>query len=390
MFVKKILKYIKFTLLKCKYLFYCFFTSSAKIMTFLENSENYILFITHNFGGGTKQYEENFIADSDNNVFVVRVISYGFDICYSIENKKANTQIYCNIKSLKNIFTLKFKSIVLNSLVSSSRVEIILNNIILCKEKFNIPLTYMIHDYHCICPHVNLIANDEFCKLKCESFNCDFCWFDDSTNMSISEWRTCWNSFLSKVDEIRCFSQSSKTLLQACYEKLDKNKFNILPHSMDYCKFPRLDIKRVVPLNILVIGACHTVPKGRKIIEYLIKNLDKRINITLIGTDYKAVSFKKDDSVSFYGRYNHSDLPNIIEKSNGSLIIFPSICPETFSYLISELIQMNLPILCFDLGAQAEKVKQYSKGLLCNDKEDMIKKIYLYNEVGDEIFDNEK
>lgn len=388
--IKNLLKFIKFLLLKIKYASKYVFTTFSQIKVVIKNYQNCTLFITHNLGGGTKQFEYNYIKSHCNNVIVLRIISYGFDICYSIEDGNENKKLFCKIRDLDKLLMFQFKCIVVNSLVSSSRVKNILNNVIACKKNSNIPVIYMVHDYHSVCPRFNLVANDDFCKLNCNKLNCKFRWFGDCTNMNISDWRKYWKTFLSQVDEIRCFSKSSKKILQSCYEDLAEDKFRIMPHSMDYCNFSKLSIQQTLPLKILIIGACHTIPKGRKVIEYLIKNLDKRINITLIGTDYKAVSFKKDDSVSFYGRYNHSDLPNIIEKSNGSLIIFPSIWPETFSYLVSELMMMNLPIMCFNYGAQAEKIKEYSKGLLCKDAYDMIEKIYLYEKIGDEIFNYEK
>ena len=47
--------------------------------------------------------------------------------------------------------------------------------------------------------------------------------------------------------------------------------------------------------------------------------------------------------------------------------------PETFSYVVSELMQMDIPIISFDFGAQGEKLKHYEKGILCKDIDEMIK-----------------
>ena len=46
------------------------------------------------------------------------------------------------------------------------------------------------------------------------------------------------------------------------------------------------------------------------------------------------------------------------------MILFPSICPETFSYVIEEAIVLRLPIVAFDLGAPGERLRDYSLGRL--------------------------
>ena len=46
------------------------------------------------------------------------------------------------------------------------------------------------------------------------------------------------------------------------------------------------------------------------------------------------------------------------------MMLFPSIYPETFSYVVHELMAMDLPIAAFNIGAPAEKLRHYAHGLL--------------------------
>jgi glycosyltransferase involved in cell wall biosynthesis len=41
------------------------------------------------------------------------------------------------------------------------------------------------------------------------------------------------------------------------------------------------------------------------------------------------------------------------------MMLFPSIWPETFSYVVAEMMAMRLPIVAFDLGAPAERLRGY-------------------------------
>jgi glycosyltransferase involved in cell wall biosynthesis len=40
----------------------------------------------------------------------------------------------------------------------------------------------------------------------------------------------------------------------------------------------------------------------------------------------------------------------------------PSIVPETFSYTLTEAMKLGLPIVAFDIGAQASRLARYDRG----------------------------
>jgi glycosyltransferase involved in cell wall biosynthesis len=65
------------------------------------------------------------------------------------------------------------------------------------------------------------------------------------------------------------------------------------------------------------------------------------------------------------GAYKHEDLVGLIEANKINLAFFPSICPETFSYVTEEMIRLELPVVAFDLGAPGERLRGYRKGRLC-------------------------
>ena len=44
------------------------------------------------------------------------------------------------------------------------------------------------------------------------------------------------------------------------------------------------------------------------------------------------------------------------------VIFIPSIWPETYSYTTQEAIEMEMPVVCLNIGAQAERVSEYNMG----------------------------
>ncbi len=177
--------------------------------------------------------------------------------------------------------------------------------------------------------------------------------------------------------------ESSKKIIQKVYNTIPEFKISVIPHSMDFSKFTPINNIDTQVFNCAIIGNINNAAKGIYVIEYLMAQFAKQnLQLTFIGIDKNNIQqyIKIQGKNKFLGSYNHDDLQSIIEKEKISVVVFPSICPETFSYLVSELIQMNIPIIGFNIGAQAEKLKCYSKGILVESKEDMATElIYLSN-----------
>ena len=49
------------------------------------------------------------------------------------------------------------------------------------------------------------------------------------------------------------------------------------------------------------------------------------------------------------------------------MFLFPSIWPETFSYVVAEMTALELPVVAFDLGAPAERLRGYRRARLCGE-----------------------
>ena len=91
----------------------------------------------------------------------------------------------------------------------------------------------------------------------------------------------------------------------------------------------------------------------------LAKRLDVALEIIVIGT----IDGSTDGlPIHATGHYKHADLAILIKQHNIHMALMSSVYPETFSYVTHELMQLDVPIMCFDLGAQAEVVRPYAKG----------------------------
>lgn len=284
------------------------------------------------------------------------------DICFLIEDKYIGTKEYVSASELYSFLNKNnVNTIVINSLVSYHSVSKVLDYVLYLKEKKEITIITMVHDYFIICPNYNLTLNNKsYCGLNCKYNKCNLRYPFTFTKVDINFWRKTWKEFLLQSDEVRVFDNSAVALLESVYPEL--KSISVKPHSLEYIKYTPIKTFFSDSLRIGVVGVISRV-KGKKIVIDLAKILSlKKEKLYIVG-DCKV--FRKN--IIHTGLYKQGELGERLIKNKINVVLFPSIWPETFSYVISELIALDIPIVCFDLGAQANKVKAYYKGRICKE-----------------------
>lgn len=327
---------------------------------------HYELFITNSIGGGTAGFTKRYCA-SCGHILTVKNISYGRDWAFIIEN--TDTHKTCKVTTNDIEYILKssvISKVTLNTLVTNLHTFWLLRIL----QDSDFPVTVMVHDYYLVCPKYTLFK----CGTHCGFAFCDknICIKDCNAfitpRCSLKEWREKWNDFLLSAKEVRCFSQSSKDIVRYAYPDIKNERITVVPHSMDYCHFTPVLYQRE-PLHVGIIGAITSEAKGSRVVRrFLSYAKEKNILVSVIGT-YCPLSRVKGKTIHYTGAYRVNELQRTIEKEKVNCLLFPSLCSETFSYLVSEQIMMELPVVCFAYGAQAEKVRAYKKGIVCDSTE---------------------
>ena len=328
----------------------------------IDNAVCYEFFITNSIGGGTEFFTKNYL-DSTKHVLILRNISYGKDWFFVVENKEMKKSCAITLYDVVDILkTQSVKKVTVNTLVTNLHTFEFLKML----QKSAVPVTVMVHDYYLVCPNYTLFkngahcgfafCNKNICTKGCNPFLTPRC--------SLKEWREKWNAFLLSVKEIRCFSQSSRNIVRQAYPDIDREKITVVPHSMEYCHFTPVSYQKE-PVHIGIVGAITSTPKGSNVVRSFLRYAKKKnVMVSVIGT-YPRHFRLKGKTIRYTGTYNASELQQTIEKEKVNCLLFPSLWSETFSYLVSEQIMMRLPIVCFDYGAQAEKIRAYQKGVVC-------------------------
>lgn len=359
------------------------YRETARLMLYAPGPAPVLAF-NHDWGGGATYYLNKKIEKLSADGQEVVIIRYTTDREYVISRIIKECEVSAGSSSLNELFQLlpnQIQYIWVNELVSYPELGMVMDKILKTAQKSGAKISFMTHDYYCVCPSFNLLDKDgKYCNV-CDPEDCTYrCRFP----IDIASWRRIWELFLSFCDEIIVFSQDSARILQRCYPQL--NNIRVIPHEVAFIRKINSP-KRTAHLTVGVIGVI-TVPKGENIIKEMIELIRERhlpVRMTIIGDAIKVIP--DGEFISITGKYNRDDLPEILERNRIDVVLIPSIWPETFSYTTSEAMYMGLPVACFNIGAQAEKIKLYEKGIIIPDisAESALETIYAYwksNELG--------
>lgn len=325
------------------------------------------VYFSHDWGGGAEIYLQK-ILDKDNsdNISTMTIV---YKRTGAIETvfRYANYRSVWSFNNYDDLFDflnrINVKEMIINELVSFEKLYKLLGKIIEYKHTKGIILQLNLHDYYCICPALELLNNDDkYCNPNNSLERCNKCKKDKYSrikDVDMSLWRNKWKELLSECDKIVCYSKCSETILFNVYG--NNLKTNIVPHKVEYIQSIKKQYNHRHTINIGIPGAV-SVCKGLNVIRDMQKeitnnNLD--IKLTIIG-----ISSFNIQGVEITGRYEPPELGKLIMNNEIDVLFIPSIWPETFSFTTEEAIKTELPVVVFDIGAQAERVHKYKNGLV--------------------------
>lgn len=262
--------------------------------------------------------------------------------------------------------------LIYNCLVSHPEPLVVLAAVLAAKLRYRASFTMLVHDFLLVCPsHTLLNADNIFCRVP-DVVTCDAClsrhadgFVSVARERSITVWRQAWGRALRTADEVRFFSLDSRRWVLRAYPDMPTERWQVHPHSLHTAlRTPRL--LRGNGLHVGFVGHIG-VHKGAQWVQALADAREKvpgqRVEISVLG----AFDGLHPRDVTITGPYAPAQLPSMMEALGVNVVLFASICPETFSYVAHELVAMNVPTACFDLGAPSDLIRNYTRGCIIAD-----------------------
>lgn len=342
----------------------------AKLLLMSSHTDKNIIVFDHAWGGGANSYSKRRIkAETEKGYGVLNVIfdADGMYAKYITRHGESGFTLdgYDTLDRLTDIIG-NIEYILINELVSCTDIYAALEYIKKTKARLGAKLYMLGHDFYCCCPSVYLINNEGRHCFKPDAAVCEDCikTNSDSFNkkyISMQKWRESWGAFLALCDEITVFSENSKGYFKYWYP--DLNNIRVLPHTVDYIPKIQPYPTKSDRLTIGILGNFMRT-KGSRVVIEMQDIIDKEglpADIVVIGENLDTASHS---SLKILGRYKPDDIPEIFRENQIDIVFIASIWPETFSYTTQEVINMDIPIACFDIGAPAERISKYKKGLV--------------------------
>ena len=333
-------------------------------------AQKQILVFDHNIGGGATEYLNNMVATKLDDGYSFMTIRYMIESNnYSFLYQSAEHSFAYTLESLsvlRNVLDyFSCSEIIINELVTYPNTFETLEQITKIKQQQKAKLSYRLHDYYCICPSYILLNNQEvYCNIPSNEI-CEKCSMDMGLQIdygSMTEWRKNWKEFMDRCDEIIAFSNSSKEIYEKAYGR--NNNLLVIPHQVDYINRINKGKKTTNTLNIGLLGAL-PIHKGSKIVQQMVDLIEQHnLNVKIVLMGYTDGNVSESYCFKILGKYERKDIPELTIQNDIDIFFVSSIWPETFTYTAEEVMKMDMPLACFKLGAPAERVAKYHKGLV--------------------------
>jgi glycosyltransferase involved in cell wall biosynthesis len=351
-----------------------------EIVRTLRDSKRICVMFDHNMGGGANQYRRGVIAERVAAGEDVLLCTYNLPVLeYRLHlfrpgREEQVFRISTFVLLERVLEELAIAEIFVNSPVSFDEPLLLAEWLARMRiEHPEVRLTVTAHDYFSVCPSFVLLnADGRYCGIPDISV-CSACLKRHPAShvaltppTEIGPWRALWGRCLHTADEVRFFSESTREHFLRAYPTLPRERLTVVPHRSSYVplRLPRVD--PAAPLVIGVLGEI-SMQKGATILKEMVRLIDTanaNVRIVVLGTLHAAL---KSPRLTVTGAYDRAHLVDLIEENGINMFLFPSIWPETFSYVVAELIALDMPVVAFDLGAPGERLAHYPKARMCGE-----------------------
>ena len=225
-------------------------------------------------------------------------------------------------------------------------------------------IKYMItlHDFYCECPQITKLDKyKKYCGKNLSNNKCNEC--IKNMKIDIKSWRSKWNTLLSNANYVITPSQVTRDEILQVFPNI---KITVIEHGIDIKKDESILTIDDKIQDIAFIGNIE-YHKGSEILKNFIKtNLIPKVRIHLFGVLSNSEHIKNNNHYINHGKYSREKLKELLQRNNIKLVCLLSIWPETYSYTMTEAIACGIPVISFDLGAIAERIKKYNLGWVIN------------------------
>ena len=243
--------------------------------------------------------------------------------------------------------------------------------------ELGIPYGYTVHDLSFACPTITFLnADHNYCGGVTDLVTCSSCLAAQPAfaDIDIGQWRASHGALLAGAAFVIAPSQWAAATLRRYFPE---RRVDIVAHagSGGTTRPDAISAQLAMPDDgrpvVAVLGAIGP-DKGARRLEQLVAMTRARglpLRWVLIGYhDRGREPFQSDDGLfTLHGPYDSRALPELLDHYRVELVVYPSVCPETYSFTLSECWASGRPALVPPIGALADRVAATGAGWVLGD-----------------------
>jgi len=232
-----------------------------------------------------------------------------------------------------------------------------------------IPYDWTIHDYHTICPRIQLIGADAVYCGEPEPAACNTCLsrLGDDQGRRVTESITVWRErFHRHLNGARRVFAPSEDVARRIARYIPGLRLAIRPH-FENLKSPGTLAIRLLPgepVRVVVLGAIVRVKGSERLLACARDARARRLPLEfhIVGSTDRNAQFAGLPNLHIAGPYRDSEVFERLAAARCHLAFLPTLCPESFMYTLSIVMAAGFYTMCYDLGAQADRVRAWGCG----------------------------
>lgn len=160
-------------------------------------------------------------------------------------------------------------------------------------------------------------------------------------------------------------SQNVRDNIQHIEPRLAALDWHVIPHGLaDWAQpLPERCLPERDHLRVLVLGRING-GKGEELLADLVEQLPPAVELVLLGAGRAGMRFFGQPGVHVRMDYERAQLPELVAQLAPDLALIAASVAETFSYTLSELWSLKIPVLATRIGSLGERIEDGKTGLL--------------------------
>jgi GT2 family glycosyltransferase/glycosyltransferase involved in cell wall biosynthesis len=342
---------------------------AARLERATAHGESFALVVCHKLGGGTNRA----IADME------QAVGYGGAQKISLICRSDGVlELSCDVPAIHAVFA-KDEAAELVALLAAARISLVIVHQALGFSPETLETLgawlkgqhaiFYAHDFYPLCPRVTMIdAVGRFCNLAAPDV-CSRCVAAGGTHeaarldgVAADEHRAFFKGFLESFAHIVAPSQSAAAYYRSAFPEL---AVEVVSHPSGDLVFPP-QARAGTDDEVVLFGAIgpHKGSAELLAIANLAKLTHPHLSFRVIGYTDIDDALLDIGNVTITGRYGQHELPDLVDQARGRLALFLQGWPETFSYTLTEAVQLGFIPLVPNIGAPADRVTEAGFGVV--------------------------